>query len=244
MYQETIEALPQIFAWHDAQPIMDAVHASGTEYANARTQRAFERIATIDSGLAQSMRDCLQGLPQHAVVRFITAPETLYRTLTLLEEKNPARHIWFLCNALMAERALSEKDRRAARPCWTALGDFYFSGGRNDPAVDVRDSQWTADVNARAPLLAGSVPLDFVSPLAEATTPCKAPFQPYAPEQIKGVSNKLQDAFTRTSSVKPAAQIIARFTKVIVLRKDQPAGHSSSSVTNFPGRMLLRNPED
>ena len=53
----------------------------------------------------------------------------------------------------------------------------------------------------------------------------------------------MQDSFTCITSVKPAAQIITGFTKVIVLRKDQPAGHSSSSMTNFPGRMLLRNPE-
>ncbi len=244
MYQETVEALPQIFSWHDSQSFMDAMQALGVDFANARMQRALDRIATIDSELAQSMRDCLQGLPNHAVVRFITAPETLYRTITLLEERNPARHIGFLCNALSAERMLAEKGSAAKRPCWTALGDFYFSGGRSDPAVDVRDSQWKADVSACAPLLSGSVPLDFVSPLAEATTPCQAPFQPYTPEQIKAVSNALQDALTRTASVKPAEQIVTRFTKVIVLRKDRPAGHSSSSMTNFPGRMLLRNPED
>ena len=82
-------------------------------------------------------------------------------------------------------------------------------------------------MSACAPLLDGSVPLDFVSPLAQATTPCQAPFQPYAPEQIKEVSNALQDALTRSASIKPAAQIVTRFTKVIVLRKDRPAGHSS-----------------
>ncbi len=243
MYQETVESLPSIFAWQDATSTFDAVQASALEYANARLMRALERVEAVDSELARSIRDCLQGLPQDAVVRFATAPEILYRTAALRQERNAARHIWFLCNTLMAERALAGKGEGATRPCWTALGDFYFSGGRTDPAVDLRDSQWTAEINACAPLLAGSVPLDFVSPLAEATTPCQSPFQPYTPEQIKTVSNTLQHSFDRITSVQPAAQIIARFTKVIVLRKDKPAGHSSSSMTSFPGRMLLRNPE-
>src|SRR5437763_16710337 len=107
MYQETIEALPQIFAWHDFQSVMDTVHSSGVEYAHACVQKAFERIGAIDSELAQSMRDCLLGLPQHAVMRFVTAPEILQRTMVLPDEKNPARHLSFFCNALMAERALS-----------------------------------------------------------------------------------------------------------------------------------------
>ena len=244
MYQEIVEALPWIFAWNDAQPILDAVHTSGLEYANARTQRALEHIGTIDSELEQSMRGCLQALPHRAVCRFITAPETLQRTITLPVEKNPARHISFLCNALMAERALSQEGRGAARPCWTALGDFYFCGGRNDPAVDMRDSTWTASVNGCAPRLTDSVPLDFVSPLAQSATPCKSAFQPYTPEEIKVASNALQDSFTRIGSVKPAAQIITGFAKVIVLRKDKPADlHSSSSMRNYPGRLMLRNPE-
>ncbi len=244
MYQEIVEALPWIFAWNDAQPMLDAVHASGVEYANAGTHRALEHIGTIDSELEQSMRNCLQALPQDAARRFVSAPETLQRTKLLPGDKNPARHISFLCNALMAERALSQEGRGAARPCWTALGDFYFCGGRNDPAVDMRDSQWTASVNACAPRLTDAVPLDFVSPLAQSASPCKSAFQPYTPAEIKEASDALQDSFTRIGSVKPAAQIITGFAKVIVLRKDTPAGsHSSSSMRNYPGRVMLRNPE-
>src|SRR5947207_10519026 len=119
MYQETVEALPHVFAWRDSQAIMDAVHALGVAYGKAVTQRAFEHVGKIDPQLAQSMSECLQRLPEHAVARFVTAPETLHRTLTLPHDKKPAGHISFLCNALMAERALSEKDG-GARPCWTA----------------------------------------------------------------------------------------------------------------------------
>jgi len=243
MYKQTIQALPHLFSWQDMQPVLDSVYESGIHHAAARTQQAFDRVETIDPELARSMRSCLDGLSPVAAARFMTAPETAHQAAALPKEKSPARNISFLCSALMAERALTAGKPNTARPCWTALGDYYFSGGQSRPAVEVQQLQWKDDLNFSAPLLGNAVPLDFSSPHARATTPCRSPFQPYDPEQVRSVCSAMQDSFNRIGSVKPAGQIIARFARVIVLRKDVPAGHSSSSTRSYPGRLLLRNPE-
>jgi hypothetical protein len=244
MQTEFIEVLPHIFSWKNAEQSLASVQAAAVEDAGAKVQCAFNIIESIDAELADSLRNCLCALPSKSALRFITAPETQHRISVL--RNDPAGHISFLCSALTAERAMHDASYLPPWPCWTALGDFYFavpkgSAAPGEQMPDGRNSRWQDHQNFRSPLVADAVPVDFASPHAQSAGPSRAPFQPHTPEEARAVWTALQDTFTRISSIAPITQLITTFVKVIIPRKDEPAEHSSSSMTSYPGRMLLRN---
>lgn len=239
-YVATLQSLPKIFAWNQAETVLSNVAVLGYSTALRRFESALDFVREYDERVSKLMEDSFEVLPSASRTRFLVAPETVYRISRLRSE--PVKSIALLCHFLNAETA-SQGSLTSGRGYWTATGDSYFTDRAGKPAK--YETVWVSDSNFVAPRLANTVPVDFFSPnvgSAKETT-VQDEFLEFTPDEIRAVWNRLVDVFDRIEIISgDAARLIKEFVRVIIPLK-VPNGVGSTSERSFPGRVLLRGIE-
>ena len=238
-YSACLNCLPDLLSWKSSDPHLRLIKVLDRSIALSRLRSSLDFIGQYDPILSQSMRDSFETLPKAAQMRFVTAPETVYRIRRL--RKEPARSITVMCEFLNGENLLNSSNSASGKQCWTALGDAY------DPGFDTErtawDGTWHPNRKYVAPYLAQAVPIDFFSPnVAGSRDITKDPeLLESTHEERLVVSAKMEGAFDGVRRVNEAAtRLIASFVKVIMPIK-VPQGCGSNSRRSFHGRVLLRN---
>jgi len=233
-----IEAMPDVLRWAGGEEVLAAVQAA---YADRLAQRLGAELGGVlarDPARGARLSALLEGLPDAAFARVLTAPETSYRLLWRAQHSDAAVAD-FLESALLAEhlRLGQEVEAAGTRPLWTALGDFC---GQADGG------------SFAAPTLAGLPVLDFESPFANdldfngrAARTLTPRDNLDAGEQAE-VLRKLAACGEGLKRVSPGVHDFVRaFTKVLILQRDPeaPRMFASGSSGQFIGRSVLSNPQ-
>jgi hypothetical protein len=183
-------------------------------------------------------------LPQLNRDRLLTAPETVSRLLT------GARNIKFLLSSLLAEARLVGDTRPLATGSWTATGDWYFPPGSASVAAMESCFEWSEDRLFTAPRLAGTIPVDTLSPYSHGpAVALDMPCAPFSPDELRKLIPVLDGCMRKIARVSGACgTLMGRFLRSILLRKVSGSRNriGSLSVDTFIGRMtlLLRDDHD
>lgn len=243
-YASMLHKIPDIFAWEESRDHLANLQVLARSVALRRLRSSLDHIGRYDPSLCKSMRTSFEELPLQGKLRFMTAPETFYRTSQL--RKEPVESIIFLCNSLNGEAAFHglgpiKKDYA------TALGDFYCSEATQDRVTATDGKEDDAPAQAfRAPRLAETIPIDFASPNAATAqeTSERKDYLQYSAEEKSLVCEKLDATFSRIERVsEAAAHMIKQYVKVIIPLKTAEGGYGSTSQTHVPGRVLMRGVE-
>src|ERR1041384_1282662 len=242
-YASMLHKIPDIFAWEESANHLTNLQIFARSVALRRFLSTLDHIGRYDQSLANSMRTTFEELPFEGKLRFITAPETFYRITRL--RKEPVDSIVAPCNFLNGEAALYGLGP-IDEDYVTALGDYHYS--KNPPERSTSNNGKDASQNATyAPLLAGTIPIDFSSPTAGNAQEYDElrEYLPYPEEEKTLVVEKLNEIFNRIERVSEAtAHMIKQRVKVIIpLKKGDAGGPGSTSQPRFPGRVLLRGIE-
>jgi hypothetical protein len=231
-----------MFAWKQVDETLNQIRGWYLEWARQAILRIFEEIASREEIAECPLHQYFKELPDWAVTRFLSAPETYNRAkIACSRDRNDlTRHVLFFQNSLRAERMLSGT-HDAPGACWSALGDFYFAGSES---VDPRRQQWNPAASFAAPRV-GGVPIDFASAHSwHINSLPDLPFVPYTPQEATLLCSNLESAFDKVVSVSDrAARLFTNFVAVVVPRKNplRPRSSGSSSTPSHVGRLLLRN---
>lgn len=189
--------------------------------------------------------ETISGLPDNALVRFLTTPE-VYFNLRHSHDTIDAVST-FLADCLDAEQRLAGLDAKQLVPVWSGTGDWYFPGAttRHDFRSDADPLDWTPNAVHRAPRLVNGVPVDFNSPFRKGKLRDVSGDDAYQSRwERKAILEKMDAAVAALNDVSPsAALMVAQLSRVIVPRKDRGAdrGFSSTSTRICPGRIIIRN---
>lgn len=242
-YASMLHKIPDIFAWEESADHLANLQIFARSVALRRFLSALDHIGRYDQSLASSMRTTFEELTVEGKLRFMTAPETFHRITRL--RKEPVDSIVALCNFLNGEAALSGLGP-IDEDYVTALGDYYYS--KNSPEqLTGNNGKETSRQAVSAPLLAGTIPIDFSSPNAgnAQETDELREYVPYPEEEKTLVVEKLNEIFNRIERVSAAtAHLIKQRVKVIIpLKRYEAGGPGSTSQPRYPGRVLLRGVE-
>jgi HEXXH motif-containing protein len=231
--------IQKLLEWREAAEMLEPLQKWYWEIVRREVGNTFDEIHRQDPPTGEWLCACLERLPDWAANRFLAAPETR-RHISKLRH-HPKEHILFFRSALLAEQTLAGNDANC-EACWSALGDFYFSGPVTvDPCFD----RWKPDLTFVAPRVHGLIPVDFCSPHAQVVNSMPdCPYDPYQPKEVAELGALLDRALVLIELVSPtAASLIHRFVQVIVPRRDvlNPQTAFGSSTPSHVGRLLLRN---
>jgi hypothetical protein len=231
----SLAIVPNILAWEniDLKPFETRI----LTMRRNKAQQMVGEIMQLDSSIGSFLQDALSALPESRASRFLCAPETSHRLECTCTHPG---NVLFFRDALAAEGSLIGHTTPPF-PCWTALGDFYFTGA--DYLGSQNDLEGPHDFIA--PRTFGSIPIDLVSPNARfLNSMANSPFEAYTTQEIPSLCADLNQAITMISQASPAAaRLITTFVKVIIYRKETARLNrvGSSSTPSHIGRLLLRN---
>ena len=228
-----IEEVPSVLSWSRSQEIMTALHAVYVERLLKHLGLAIARISGADRSRGERALAALHSLPDNALNRILTAPETSYRLLWP-SHHSPERVAEFLEQAVQAELARLDGTTRPGAEVWTALGDMRFSPDGHRSAAAPID---------------GMLPIDFESPFAlavesEARDGRARGREGFTAAERQLVSDRLRAAWLGLGkSSRAVSNFVRGFTKVLVVQKEPPyTGFSSNSRDDRIGRSAVRNP--
>ena len=230
MYKAVTEQIPQILSWSDSANVLASLKALDRATSERRWVSALDHVARYDAALAKKMRGCFSSMSPDGRLRFVTAPETIYRISRL--RGAPKMSITHLCGFLNGELAFEDPQATTSKPHWTALGDFRSA---------VSSGTEAGGGSYRAPQFAEGVPIDFYSPnrdCARETGP-QADHLDYSDDETQQIHERLAEAYGQICAVSPCAgELVRKFTKVVIAFKEPDHG-TSTSQCDFPGRVLL-----
>lgn len=229
-----IGSMPRVCAWDRSDEMPSLLFDRYVSWLRQEQSGVLLDIEKASPTVGECLRRIFAALPEPSIRRLITAPETCFRL-----RAHMADDVSFLRETLIAERKLIGGESDVQRG-WSALGDFYFA---ENTAIDPCKQYWQPDCGFQAPRIGTSIPLDFVSPYAQAVQPMRYPFEPYTPQEILLVWRKMEETFQKIAAVSQnAALLIQGFVKVVILRKDFPQiMGSTSTMPTYIGRVLIRN---
>ncbi|MDB5662989.1 MAG: hypothetical protein JWN59_1327 [Sphingomonas bacterium] len=224
-----VPLLPGYLAWSRDQGVTDALRETLVLTCCDRLARVLRWLGERDPPRAATIEARMRGLPDEALMRALTAPESGFR-LGYDGADRVESTAAYLEQVLTAEECRLGGCDAAGGPVWTALGDRCFTPGGK---VLV------------APELEGIV-IDFASPNALGTLPHIAgaaePIDAGDREVALGRIGDALDIVQRTGG--GAHRMVHAFTRVIVVRSDPsaPGFYTSASSTLSLGRAVVRNP--
>jgi hypothetical protein len=165
-----IAALPEVLRWSGPVDVLARSHQAYSALLGGQLGGVLARIARREPATAAELLTRIQALPDAALTRLLTAPQTCHRLLW--PERHAAEALAsFLASAVTAELAGLDPAQASDEETWSALGDL-----RSSRAGGVQ----------RAPRPSGLMPLDFDSPFVQSviSPAASAPHQPASPEQF------------------------------------------------------------
>jgi hypothetical protein len=223
-----LEMLPDILAWKDAS----SFHAGLIEMHQASLRHEYqERVALfLKAGIGARVTRLTDELPDRSLDRIFAAPETAHKLLC-----EPRTHFSHFLNSLIAEHRLLGNAVDPSEPVWTALFDFHLGPPENGASPSR---------NVVAPRLKGGIPIDLCSPQAEYTYfPPHGSSLPLSAEEAERARDRLEQALDAIAGISaPASDLIRRYVKVVILRKDADGNRlMSCSYDHFTGKMGMLN---
>jgi hypothetical protein len=223
-----LQLVPQVLTWHPAV----ALHSHVIAGHRALLEKEYEERLSlfVKAGIGTRACQMTRWLPDSSLDRFLTAPETADRLL-----HRPRTQFSYFLDALIAECRLVGNWIDSSELIWTALFDYCF------PAVQDRNGILNM-VAARR--LSNGIPIDLVSPQAE-TAYFGLPIDSIRLTESEAdfAIDRLDLALHAIAKLNgPAAEMIQRYVKVIILRKHAEGEVLySCSYDHFPGKMGLLN---
>lgn len=228
----SILSMADVLTWSESDRVLEMVHGSWVTLMQHAMSRFLERVGTVDGSLAAARRGAISRLPPDAFERLLLAPETVFRLLPG-RPALPSETVEFLTRSTWAELARSGRPVQVDETCWTALGD-----GCVHPDGSYEAGEY----------LEAFMPIDLYSPysrdidltgdeyrLADARPPMSNLDRQTLMVRLASVQRGLQ----RTSAT--IHGFVARFTKVLVLQRDDTQSFSSGSNGDFVGRSVIAN---
>lgn len=222
--------LPSYLSWSNEDGLTEHLLEVLMTTCSDRLARALHRLGAQDARRAEELRERIGRLPDHSLIRVLMAPESSFRN-GYRQDEAILETASFLEASLSAEEARADARPPLHGPCWSALGDVWFSGIDAEAYV--------------APRIDGII-IDFESPWAL----CKLPHIAGEAETIKPADrasalDRIAEAVRLLNAASLRATVATRsFTQVIVVRSDpsRPDFYTSASSTLCLGRAVLRNP--
>lgn len=229
----TVSQLPDLLNWSGSIEQGIAIFKDYKRRLFFAWGNSLIQILRSNSVLGRPLAVKARALPQDAFHRFLTAPVVVDCLEEVVDGECTAEKMSLLGDALDAEYyRLSDRKREHGRTVWTALGDY-------------RSSEDGADY--QAPLVAGIIPLDCRSPLAqgEELNRFYGPFVDFTSLETQKILNGLNEAVAGISqSSHQVTDFIRLFTRVIIVRKNENSPHQvgSRSFSRYIGATIIENP--
>jgi hypothetical protein len=224
-----LDAMPEVLRWSNGEATLNEVHDAYVQQVSDALGAHLRALRGRAADVGARLEAAVQRSSNDALARVLLAPETVSRLLFPISGELSSTS-QFLEAALAAEAALAGLSSANGRVLWTALGD-----ARVLPSGEV----------IRAPCVAGRIPLDLDSPhgcMGDVT---------YCDSRNARHTLTVEDRLVAFDRLRAAYEIVtgaglagfvSTFTKVLVLRKEEPGGFSSGSETRYIGRSVLGNP--
>jgi hypothetical protein len=228
----SIRAMPDVLTWHGIEDVLDTIHESWQAHIGGVLDRFLRSGAPVTDAIGSQLR-VLRSVDQSAYDGLLLAPETVFR---LLPGRPSSIHetLEFLRRSVSAEMALAGASEPQQEELWTAVGDACIT-------VDGEVRRFAA--------VEGLMPIDADSPhsrdidLTGDEYRIPTPRPPMSPDELYRTLEQLaaiRDALPATSPI--LLPFVTRFTKVLVLQKDESQPFSSGSNGDYVGRSVIANP--
>ena len=237
--------LALLLAFGDERLIAEDLELGRRRYLGRMAQQLSAALTQIERSSAGSFRQGLRqricGLPEEALLRILTAPETHCVLTKTAAMDYPVAD--FLQLSAAAEEARVGLRSRGSERAWSAIGDYYAPS-------PVPADQHTAPTPQHRPTCAeGIFVVDADSPHAYVDVEDNVPPSRYLRDdisraQVAGVVSKLMAAVTLMRKANfPAFQLVQASLRVIVLLQDmhRPATYRTSSCRTHIGKAVFVN---
>lgn len=237
----SIANVARVFSWGVSDMTLQFLRDKHVDFSRGDFDAAIDYLQSEGKNPYIAQSEIVSRLTEPSFHRILFAPETMRRVQRV--RFDPESFRCFLSNALEAEWRLCGHPGDAA--CWTALGDLYFAAGPGTLSRTATESKWTEESDFENPHTEGGIVLDFTSPHARKTNSHNLSFEEYQPETVVDIVARIRDALQGIGAVSETALLMVNtFVRVIVLRCHTTDHFGSSSSRDYPGRVLLRCPED
>lgn len=224
--------IPAALIWCNWPPILDKIHNG---YCHRLSHVFDSRLSedVPDGSHRSSILEFRRRLDKASFERFLTAPETSRRILWSSATMTEALPFW--AGALLAECLREGEKYFLEKETWSALGDVCF-------CPDGSRKGWSQ--------IFGSMPLDFGSPYAVSVDLTGASFRARQARaaltkfEIARAFSKVEKALGKIrESSEVTASFVNRFTKVLIIQKDDEAPDQCQSGSNgqYIGRSFVTN---
>jgi hypothetical protein len=224
-----IDKMPDVLRWSSAVEVLERVHNSFVEEMSRSLGYMLARVRHEDPIVEQQLVRELVATTPEGLTRVLIAPETTFRLQTMATDGR------FLHESLLAEAARAGDEVAVQDEIWSALGDTVVR-----PPAEV----------AAGPAIEGFMPLDFESPhatnidLLGGHERLAAARRPLAGRERELVLERLMRVQLGIYETSPAVgDFVVRFTKVLILQKDDTVRFSSGSSGQYIGRSFIANPQ-
>jgi hypothetical protein len=226
-----LDAIPQVLRWEDEEATAVRVHDGWASLIRERLHAFVDELRDGDAAAAVRVAAALETLPEESLERLLLAPETTCRIFWRSRGDTPAL-ARFLERAAGAEAVRIGLTETAEAGTWTALGDFCAAPRVQAPVIPEFP---TLDLDSPAARIVDLTGERYTVETARA--PLAGAARALVLERLAEVSKALPAAGD------VVAWFVSRFTKVLILQRDDEQPFSSGSNGQFVGRSVVANPQ-